>query len=315
MRPAEKPVSDVPKSLRQLDRVIMGHNQFIGVSYLSWEEGRRKAEMFKDVNKICELLDISLDHGISSFMFSNNQLAYPLMAKVGVMSKKRDREISVYPVVPFFQKYVRDLATKSMARMAYDLVAEGSASDKAKLLAKGTQFLLGKDPYKLIESVIDIELLPFKNNPMPVVFLHNEVTNLMLALDARELTEFIVKYVHDKYKTVAGFGTDNFVAATEKFNAWGIKQPVIMTAFNKLGFLMNPSRDACEKALQSFDGQLVAMSTLAGGRLVPAQAYEYLLRFSNVHSIIVGYSSKVHALETIAAIRQASENNGRDWLR
>jgi hypothetical protein len=297
----------------QIDPIILGHNQFIGVNYLSWEEGRKKAEVFRDVDKVVEILKLSFGSGINALMFSNNDLALPLMNKINKLLNGKNRVFAIYPVVPFLQKYIRDLAIKGHIGLAYDILSKGAAVDRARFLAKSVSFLLDRDPYKLIENIIDAELLPFKSSKIPVVFLHNEVTNLMLALDSKQFFEFFQSYVRNKYNCAAGFSTGNFAVAVKKFGEWGIKDPIIMTAFNKLGFLMNPSRYECEKALESFDGRVVAMSTLAGGRLEPREAYDYLMGLPNIASIVVGYSTKDHAQETLSAIKNASEKYGRQW--
>jgi hypothetical protein len=51
----------------------------------------------------------------------------------------------------------------------------------------------------------------------------------------------------------------------------------LATPFNKVGFLMNPSRTECEKASADLsEPTVIAMSILAAGYLKPKEAINYL---------------------------------------
>ena len=67
---------------------------------------------------------------------------------------------------------------------------------------------------------------------------------------------------------------------------------------------MNPSREACEQAMQLHAPDVMAMGTLASGFLKPDEAYAYLATIPNIRSVVVGVSSPNHVSETFAAIRK-----------
>src|SRR5438876_927005 len=203
------------------DSVILGHNQFLGINYLTQEKGRQLKSKFEDVEKVRDVLSFSLQHGVNGLMFSNNDLLTPL---IRALSKEELDSTRFYPVITFFQGYVRD-----------------------------------------------------------------------------------------KLQPVPGYGTETCSFRVSRFKAWGIARPKVMAAFNKLGFLMNPSKESCEEALRKFDGDLFAMSTLAGGRLEPSVAYEYVNRLPKLRAIIVGYSSAVHGLETLRSISSAAEKTSSSF--
>jgi len=71
-----------------------------------------------------------------------------------------------------------------------------------------------------------------------------------------------------------------------------------MTSFNKVGFQMNPSREECENALSQYQGEIIAMSILAGGFLQVKDAYQYLSKFQKINNAVIGVSSIEHAKKT-----------------
>lgn len=77
-----------------------------------------------------------------------------------------------------------------------------------------------------------------------------------------------------------------------------------MASFNKRGFLMNPSRKACEKALTKNNYKVLAMATLASGSIDPHEAYDYLFSLPKIKNIVIGLSSQKHANETFAIINK-----------
>jgi len=292
------------------DSVILGHNQFLGINYLTQEKGRQLKSKFEDVEKVRDVLSFSLQHGVNGLMFSNNDLLTPL---IRALSKEELDSTRFYPVIPFFQKYVREISSRGVVQGAFSILSQVRPWKKIDLAVRGARQLVRKDLLKALSTLIDLELAPFQGTRTKVVFLHNQVTDLAIALNAKQIIEFYDGYVRDKLQLVPGYGTDNFSFLVSRFKAWGIPRPKVMAAFNKLGFLMNPSKESCEEALRKFDGDLFAMSTLAGGRLEPSVAYEYVNRLPKLRAIIVGYSSAVHGLETLRSISSAAEKTSSSF--
>jgi hypothetical protein len=136
------------------------------------------------------------------------------------------------------------------------------------------------------------------------VFLHNLLTDLASGLDLRSIFELYIDEMTSHFKTRAAFATMNLPLLVERFREWGIEKPLIMANVNKVGFAMNPSREACERCLAENDIDVVAMESLASGYLKPDEAYEYIGRYPRVVSVAVGVSTREHAAETYGAIRK-----------
>jgi hypothetical protein len=279
-----------------IDPVILGHNQFIGVSHLSQESARIKTEQFSDVKKAVDLIKTSLDFGVNGMMLSTHHRAKDILDLI--RAEGLNDKLNVYPLIPYAQGYVRKVNEVGIMGLLNEVLKPADGSEKFKILFKGGLAFLRKDFIKLLETLLDIELLTFKGFTVKAVFLHNVLTDLGLALEAQELFEFYIDHIRENYNAVPAFGTMNFAKLVKAFDAWGIEKPLIMASFNKAGFQMNPSREECERCLRDYDVEVVAMSTLAAGYLEPKAAYEYLFSLPDITSVVVGVSTKEHAEET-----------------
>jgi hypothetical protein len=91
----------------------------------------------------------------------------------------------------------------------------------------------------------------------------------------------------------------------ERLNAWGIKNVVVCSSFNKIGYLMSPDVNAYVEAANKnnpLDYQLMAMSTMASGAIPAKEAYDFINQ-QNIQSVVFGASSKGHIQETVKLIR------------
>jgi hypothetical protein len=96
-------------------------------------------------------------------------------------------------------------------------------------------------------------------------------------------------------------------ALMSRFKKWGIdlRDVVIATPSNKIGFQMNPSRSECEKALRDLpEPNVIAMSVLAAGYLGIPEAREYVKSLPNVRGLVVGVSRGEHASKTFKLFKE-----------
>ena len=285
-----------------LDPVILGHNQFIGVSHLSQEAGRSRAERFSDMHKVGDVIKTCLELGVKSMMLSTHPRARDILEFLD--AEGLSGELSLYPLLPYAQGYVRKLNELGMAGLTKDIFKSASIRQKFDIAVKGGVGYIRKDFNKLISTFIDIEMLTFKGFKVKAVFLHDALVDLALALGARDQLEFFIEYIKKKHGAVGAFETMNFDRFIRSFETWGIQRPLVMAPFNKVGYQMNPSRSQCEETLRGCDADVIAMSTLAAGYLKPREAYQYLFSLPNINSVVVGFSTREHARETIKIIEE-----------
>jgi Cys-tRNA synthase (O-phospho-L-seryl-tRNA:Cys-tRNA synthase) len=67
-------------------------------------------------------------------------------------------------------------------------------------------------------------------------------------------------------------------------------------------------KEKYEEVLKTKKYRYVAMQPLAAGAIVPKEAFEYLVQFDNIVSILFGSSSKAHILETKRIIEELDNN-------
>lgn len=286
-----------------IDPIILGHNQFIGVDHFSQDRARDRVQLFSDTENILNVVRNFYDLGGTGMMLSTHPKTKTIMETISsdpVLSKN----INMYPLIPYAQGYVRKANEMGMIGMVKDVLEPASTSTKLKILLKGGMNVLNQDFFNIVSTFIDVEMLPFKGFNVKAIFLHNVLTDLALSMNSQKVFEFYIDYIKDNYNTVPAFGTMNFVRLVESFDEWGIEKPLVMSSFNKAGFQMNPSREECERCLSEYDVDVLAMSTLASGYLKPKEAYEYLFSLPNIKSVVAGVSSKGHAEETFGIIKK-----------
>ncbi|MEM5868312.1 MAG: hypothetical protein QXG39_10390, partial [Candidatus Aenigmatarchaeota archaeon] len=138
------------------------------------------------------------------------------------------------------------------------------------------------------------------------VLLHQLVTDLCLSLGLERVFKFYIKFL-SKAGIIPGFNTGNFAFLVGKFREWDIslEDVVIAAPFNKVGFQMVPSKEECEKALESLPKpNVLAISILAAGYLKPEEAVDYIAGLPNIKSVAVGVSKEKHAIETFKLLRE-----------
>ena len=129
--------------------------------------------------------------------------------------------------------------------------------------------------------------------------LNEVIADMGLALDFEWLFRSFADHL-SKRKITPGFNTRNFTYLVKKFDEWGIDldDKIIVTPFNKAGFQMNPSKEECEKTLQSLRSPIVlAISVLAAGYFKPSEALDYIVSLGNLKGAVVGVSTEQQARE------------------
>ena len=82
-------------------------------------------------------------------------------------------------------------------------------------------------------------------------------------------------------------------------NELGMKDPIIISNINSVGFRMNPSRSEVEATIKKHDSFNIAMSILASGAIKPQEAVDYIASLNEgVDAVLFGASSREHIRST-----------------
>jgi len=291
--------------MEPIDKIILGDNQFFGINHMSEEKAQQLAEKFYDINNIFKVYQNAFDAGIRAIMLNSNDRAKDI-CNYFRENKDKYQEINWYPSIPYPHKYANLVAEKGILPAVNEvLFKNNTALGALGLIAKGGGAVLGKDAIKMMQMLIDVEMKIFKGLNIKVVFLQNIVTDLLLGYEVKEIFFSYCEYIRKKYNALPGLITQNMPHLLSKLNEWNIKEVVICSSFNKIGYLMSPDVNSyieASKNNNSQDYQLIAMSTLASGAIPPKEAYSFINQ-QDIQAVVFGASSKNHIEETVNLIK------------
>jgi hypothetical protein len=284
-----------------LPRIVLGHNAFFGVDHLSTRRGAERAAYFSDIEHVMSVVNEAVSHGAGGLMLSTHPRATAITDR---LRRERDlsQQLQVFPLLPYAQKYVTRANELGMVRVVTSTLSEASVRDKAGLGIDFLRTVLRRDPLDMVRALMRLELRTFRRLDVPVVFLHDALADLLLALDQPMVFGVFEQTLKKRFGTRAGVATKNLPYLVHRFEQWGLRLPVILTHVNKAGFHVNPGIDDCEAVLQRTDLEVMAMGTLASGYLTPDEAFAYVRTLPAVKSLVVGASSREHIAETFRAI-------------
>ena len=282
-----------------MPRVVLGHNQFFGVDHLSSQRGAQRAAYFADVQNVITVIRLAHQAGANGLMLSTNPRAIAICDAL-----RNDQELrtnlQIVPLLPYAQKYVTKANEVGMVRAVTGMLSEASMRDRLGLGVDFVRTVLRRDPVDMVRALTRLELRVFRSLPIPVVFLHDAISDLLLSLGTPKVFDIYRSTLLKRFGARAGVATKNLPLLLERFRAWGLEVPVILTHVNKAGFHINPSLEAHEKCLRDGQLEVMAMGTLASGFLKPIEAATYVRQFPAVKSVVIGTSTPSHITETFA---------------
>jgi hypothetical protein len=276
-----------------MEKVLLGDNQFFAVSHLSDEKSRAQSIQFKNDESIIRVLDQSISLGINTFMCTTHDRIGNICEHIR-NNPDSYNGFKIFPCMPYAHKYAN--AVTELGIMG--TVKQYVPGNIFGTFAKGGFAFLNKDFIKLMEIFIDAEMKMFNGINTPVIFIQNVLVDMILGLKMFEVFKEYDEYIRKKYNAEPGYITMNLPALLDALNSVGIKNPIICSSINKIGFRMSGGKDIYEKYLKEKEFRPIAMQVLAAGALRPKEAIEYLGNFPRIESVLFGASSKTHIQET-----------------
>lgn len=282
--------------MEEFDKIILGSNSFEGVGYLSRAQTRHYLEFFSKKENIIPILDASFNLGIKTFMCANNE---NILAALKDFQNSRD--LTLLPVIPNAYEYARESSDKGVLGAVLSKAKEIDTYQKIRMGLRALtkiQGIISRDILILLANLMDFEMATFRSHNIKGIILHGQVTDLALSSNNKEIIHVYQDLVQEKYGVIPILATHNFGTLLPKLKEWKIKIP-IMAPFNKKGFMMKPSREVCEKLLETTENPIIAKKVLAGGRLSPEEAFPYLVG-KNIGSAVVGVGSLPETYHTLS---------------
>ena len=276
-----------------MDKVLFGDNQFFAVNHLSDEKSRAQAIKFKDDSAIIKVLDQAIETGINTFMCTTHDRIGNICDHIRANADKY-KGFKIYPCMPYAHKYAYAVTELGIVGTLKEYVPGNFFGS----LFKGGMAFLSKDFMSIIELLIDAEMKMFKGIETPVIFIQNVMVDMILGMKMFEIFKEYDAYIRKKYNAEPGYITMNMPALLDGLNSVGIKNPIICSSINKIGFRMSGGKAIYEKYLTEKEFRPIAMQVLAAGALRPKEAIEYLGQFPKIESVLFGASSKGNIQET-----------------
>jgi len=288
---------------KQVDRIIFGDNQFFGINHMSEERAQARAERFKDIGAIIDVIDNAYACGIHAFMFNTHdrvgELCDHFRAHPG-----RYRDLRLYPSMPYAHKYANAVNEKGMVGALNEFVLSGcSTGQVVSTLIRGGRTVIHRDMLEVMKLLVDLEMRMFRGLKVRAVFLQNIVTDLLLGFNAKEVFLEFCKHIKTSYHVEPAFITTNMPRLVSFLLENGIENPIVSAGINKTGFAMCPNQEQCERTLAEKSFRPRAMSVFYSGTIPPREAIEYVCGLPNIQSIVFGASSRQHIEHTREMIR------------
>jgi len=276
-----------------MDKIIFGDNQFFGVNHMSEQTAIKQSQKYKTADDIYKTLEYVNDIGIKSFMFTTHNQLEPVFEKIKNNPKFDD--FKLYPGMPYAHKYADAMVELGI----FETINKFTPGNKFISGLKGAGSLITANPVPMMQLLVDSEMKMLNGMNVQGIFLLNIVTDLLLGLEMHDMLYEFAQYAEKKYNVKAGFYTMNHVKLYDVLvNKLGLKDPIICSVINKVGFRMNPTQDEVERSLKEHKSYNIAFSILASGAIKPKEAAEYINSLEGVDSVLFGASSPSHIKDT-----------------
>jgi hypothetical protein len=274
--------------------IILGHNQFIGISHTSEERGIELQKKFYDAANIYRVVEAAASIGYKNMIIET----HPKMLEfLNYYLKAQTFDMNFYLQVPHIQGYIKQMNEDGISGLFMHLAHRDGIKTLSSMALRNAINLAKKDYLSMAISALQLEVGPFMEVNLKALLLHNISTDLLLSLQVPNAFAEYMAFVKDNLKLDPGFTTLNFQLFAESFKTWNLGFPLVMTPINPKGFDMNPSREAVESTIEAYQGEIVAMNVLGGGAFSVSQAAAYLESLHKIKYCVIGASSKEHLLE------------------
>jgi hypothetical protein len=274
--------------------LILGHNQFIGISHISEDRGREREKKFSKVENIYKVVEAASNVGFKNMIIET----HPRMLEfLQYYERAQTFDMHFYLQVPYVQAYVQTINQRGMKGFLSEMITRAGWAGTGGLAVKSAFNFLRKDYLAIALSYFKLEIAPFSEFSVKALILHNVLTDLLMALEVSSAFSAFDEYVNDTLKLDFGLATWNFALVKRNLEQWNLHPAFVMTPVNVNGFDMNPSQGDVETAMKEYTGDIIAMNVLGGGAFPLTASAAYVKSFDNVTRCVIGASSKEHLSE------------------
>lgn len=288
-----------------MDRLLFGDNQFFGVNHRSEEKARTQAIRFQDTSAIIDTLDIAYTEGIRTFMCTTHEQIGEVAAHVR-SNPDQYEGFTFYPCMPYAHKYANAVTEYGMLGALRQFLPDEGFVNAAM---RGGRALATKDIEGIVTLLVDSEMKMFQGLSTPVIFLQNVVVDLLLGLGFDEAFRIFADHVRKRYNAEPGFITMNLPTLLDALDRVEIRNPIVCSNINKLGFRVSGGVAAYAEALAERQFRSIAMSIFASGAIKPREALEWVHEQPAIEAMVFGASSAGNIRSTVELVEQIWEKS------
>lgn len=312
-------VSGVP-----VPRLILGHLPFVGESYQGPKKNREYFERFSDVeNTVKILIKVVKEYGITvmgAIPATEGKLAALLLEAIRETMRKTAKEIALIPCLQIpltiggepIDDYRRWLTYYDVERqLAGEKILKKYLEDPILLCRrrweeKFSHALAHESPYQgetLRELQIDYDKLSQAISSIQgfnILFIEPGSETDFLAMTKRlDLLSQLVGWLRKNFGYRVLLGTHHAGSTIPVLERSRIEFDGYITPVNKLGVMMFPTQEMALKAIRSAKKLVIAIKPLAGGRIPPRTAFEFLYKNLRIDVCVIGVASESEVDEDI----------------
>jgi hypothetical protein len=236
--------------------LILSSRPFLGVSSVSKEADLDCLVRFSRPENGASVVTAAVRHGVGAIAPMNDATLLQALDLA-----RASCNVQVYPVIPNVLGYVRDATDYGMLGAGIRHVKRLRVGDLLRIGLRGLASLRGvmaREFNTLLSLLIEVEMVAFKRFRPPLVLLHSQVTDLMVAFKNQEALRAFAEVIPTRFGARPGVVTNNFGALLRFLTRSKIDIPVIVAPFNPRGFLMKPTKLACESLLEETNAYVIA---------------------------------------------------------
>jgi hypothetical protein len=295
-----------------LPKVILGYDPFQVYTALYSRPHEKKAiykQLFSDVSGIVDVIFAAMGEGVDTLGFKR----YSNLVKAVDHLRKQGTDPKLIPMIYQIPLKIGD-TTVSANRIQATILKHRNYIKQEPAY----QEYVSSEEYRKEEAATPLRNEEIRNLKIE----EDELSDLLkwfsskrclklvttcvefYALTRRlDLLEEIVKICEKLgFKVCAGSHMSNVFDILEREN---LRFPAYYAPLNKMGFFMLPSREAMLQSLSRIKAPLIAIKPLAGGRIPPWDAFDYIFGLRDDVVCMVGLSSAKEVKETISAAEES----------
>jgi hypothetical protein len=311
----------------QIPRLILGHLPLIGESYQGESKNREYTRRFSKVENTIRILRKAVEeYGITVMGASpdgESALAGQLLQAAREISQGSGRQLALIPClrIPLtidgeqiddyrrwlnYYERERTMDSNILERYLNDPILQCRSGWREKLLQASAH----STPYSAVQTErlsINYQTLRSRLDSLQgfdVLFVEpGSETDFLAASGRLDLLGRIVDFIRETYRYEVVLGTHHAGSTIPILEGSGIRFHGYMTPINHLGVMMFPTQRLALEAVSNAKKPVIAIKPLAGGRILPEQAFEYV--YSVANSCMVGVASEEELDTDVRAARDA----------